>query len=167
MIHDSEKIGFYYEVTQISPEGIVIARERVHNLMPNEGIKHVIQRCFLNATSQTWYIGAYTNSYTPLVTDTMANFVSSSNETSAYTAATRPAFTPVLSTDGLSVTNTGSEAEFTFNAQTTVTGLFISSQQAKSNTSGILLSAALLSTPKQMEIDGVLRVNAGFTFASA
>lgn len=166
-MNTKEKMGFYYEITQISPSGVVIARERVHNIMPNEGIKHVIQRCFLNATAQTWYIGAYTNAYTPVATDTMATFVASSGETSAYTATTRPAFTAVLSTDGLSVTNTGSEAEFAFNAQTTVTGLFISSKNVKAGTSGILLSAALLSTPKQMEIDGVLRVNAGFTFASA
>lgn len=162
-----ERIGFTYEVTQISPEGIVIAHEKVHNLMPTEGIKHVIERLFLNGTAQNWYIGAYTNSYTPVAADTAATFVASANETAAYTQATRPAFTAVLSSDNLSVTNTGQEAEFTFNASTRVTGLFISSNSAKSSTTGILLSAALLTTAKQMEIDGILRVNAGFSFASA
>ena len=164
---EKKLIGFTYEVTQISPSGIVIAHEKVHNLMPTEGIRHVVERLFMSADKQSWYIGAYTNSYAPVSTDTAATFVASSNETSDYSQATRPAFTPVLSSDNLSVTNTGNEAEFTFTANTRVTGLFISSNSAKQSTSGILLSAALLSTAKQMEIDGVLRVNAGFTFASA
>lgn len=167
MIDVKEKIGFFYEITQISTSGVVIAHEKVHNLMPNEGIQHVIKLLFQNDTSQSWFIAPYTNSYTPVAADTMAGFVASAGETEAYTQATRPAFTPSLSSDGLSVTNTGSEAEFTFNANTRVTGLFVCSNSAKSNTSGILLSAALLTTPKQMEIDGVLRVNAGFSFASA
>lgn len=167
MIDTKEKMGFFYEVTQISPEGIVIAHERVHNLMPNEGIQHVIKRLFQSDTEQQWFIGAYTNAYTPVAADTMATFVTNSGETDAYTQANRPAFTASLSADGLSVTNTGAEAEFTFNANTRVTGLFVCSNSTKKSTSGILLSAALLTTAKQMEIDGILRVNAGFSFASA
>jgi hypothetical protein len=164
---ENQHLGFYYEVEQISPSGIVVARERVENIMPNEGIQHVIKLIFQNDTKQSWFIGAYTNTYTPVATDTLALFPTSAGETAAYTQATRPAFTPVLSSDGLSVTNTGSEAEFTFNAATRVTGLFVCSNSAKSSTSGILLSAALLTTAKQMEVDGILRVNAGFSFASA
>lgn len=164
---ERKKVGFTYEVTQISPSGVVIAHEKVHNLMPNEGIQHVIKLLFQNDTAQNWFIGAYTGTYTPVAADTMATFPTSAAETADYSSATRPAFTPVLSGDGLSVTNTGSEAEFTFTANTRVTGLFVCSNSAKSSTSGILLSAALLPTAKQMEVDGILRVNAGFSFASA
>lgn len=164
---ERKKVGFTYEVTQISPSGVVIAHEKVHNLIPTEGIKYILNRIFVSETGQTWYIGAYTNSYTPVATDTMASFVASSNETSDYSQATRPTFTPIIGSDNVSVTNTGSEAEFTFTVATRVTGLFISSNSAKQSTSGILLSAALLTTAKQMEVDGILRVNAGFTFASA
>ena len=165
---DNQHLGFYYEVEQISPSGIVVARERVENIMPNEGITHILNVIFLTGSKASgWYIAPYTNSYTPVSTDTAASFVSSSNESSDYAETTRPAFNCVLSSDNLSVINTGNEAEFTFTAATRVTGLFISSNSTKQGTSGILLSAALLTTPKQMEVDGVLRVNAGFTFASA
>lgn len=165
---EKKLIGFTYEVTQISPSGIVIAHEKVHNIMPNEGITHIINVIFLAGTKASgWYIAPYTNAYTPVSTDTAATFVASANETSDYSQTTRPQFNAVLSSDNLSVINTGNEAEFTFTAATRVTGLFISSSSAKQGTTGILLSAALLTTPKQMEIDGVLRVNAGFTFASA
>ena len=165
---EKKLIGFTYEVTQISPSGIVVAHEKVHNLMPNEGITHILNAIFLSGNAAAgWYIAPYTNNYTPVVTDTAATFVASSNETSDYSETTRQKFNAVLASDGLSVVNTGSEAEFTFTAATRVAGLFISSNSAKQGTSGTLLSAALLSTPKQMEVDGVLRVNAGFTFASA
>ena len=167
-MNDNQHLGFYYEVEQISPSGIVVARERVENIMPNEGISHIINVIFLSSSKQSnWYIAPYTNSYTPVVTDTAATFVASANESSDYTSSTRVVFNSALSSDGLSVVNTGNEAEFTFTVATRVSGLFISSNSTKQGTSGILLSAALLSTPKQMEIDGVLRVNAGFTFASA
>lgn len=167
-MNENKHLGFYYEVEQISPSGIVVARERVENIMPNEGITHIINVIFLSGTKAGgWYIAPYTNSYTPVSTDSAATFVASANETSDYAQTTRPVFNCVLSSDNLSVINTGNEAEFTFTAATRVSGLFISSNSAKQGTSGILLSAALLTTPKQMEIDGVLRVNAGFTFASA
>lgn len=166
-MNTKERAGFFYEITQISPSGVVIAHEKVHNLMPNEGIQHVIKLLFQNDTAQSWFIGAYTGNYTPIASDTLATFPTVATETSDYSSATRPAFTPVMSSDGLSVTNTGSEAEFTFTANTRVTGLFVCSNSTKSSTNGILLSAALLTTAKQMEIDGILRVNAGFSFASA
>ena len=166
-MNTKKRAGFFYEITQISPSGVVIAHEKVHNLMPNEGIQHVIKRIFQSDTEQQWFIGCYTNSYTPVAADTMATFVTNAGETDQYSQATRPAFTATLSADGLSVTNTGAEAEFTFTANTRVTGLFVGSNSTKLSTSGILLSAALLTTAKQMEIDGVLRVNAGFSFASA
>lgn len=163
---ERKKVGFTYEVTQISPSGVVIAHEKVHNLMPNEGIKHIIDILFNNGTQETWYIGCYTNQYTPLATDTAATFTGNAGEIDSYTAAARPKFTPIVSEDGLSVTNTGSEAEFVFNAISNVKGLFISSSSEKMGVGGILLSAALLTTAKAMEVDGILRVNAGFTFSS-
>lgn len=166
-MNTKERAGFFYEITQISPSGVVIAHEKVHNLMPNEGIQHVIKLLFQNDTAQSWFIGCYTNSYTPVAADTMATFVTNAGETDQYSQAARPTFTGTVSADGLSVTNTGAEAEFTFTANTRVTGLFVCSNSTKLSTSGILLSAALLTTAKQMEIDGVLRVNAGFSFASA
>lgn len=159
--------GFTYLIEQLDKDGKVVDSETVHNLIPTEGLNHVLN-ILLKSASQvaTWYIGLYEGNYTPVAGDTMATFPAQATETTAYTSATRLAFVPGT-VAAATVDNSASPAQFTFNATKTVYGGFIGSASAKGSTSGVLLSAVRFGSPKSLDADSVLRVTAGFTMASA
>lgn len=158
--------GFIYTV-EVLKNGEVVDSEVVHNLIPTEGLNHMLATEFAGGTPvATWYIGLYEANYTPVAGDTAATFVGLATETTTYTEATRRAFVPGAVAGG-SVSNTASKAEFTSSANKTVYGAFMTSAAAKGATSGVLISAVKFASPKTFDLDSVLRVTAGFTAASA
>lgn len=159
--------GFVYTVETIDRHGNVLDVERIHNLMPTEGLNHLIATEFKGGTQvATWYIGLYEGNYTPTASDTAATFPALATECVAYDESTRVEFVDGAVSSG-AMDNSASRAEFTFNADKTVYGGFISSAAAKSATSGVLSSVVRFSSPKQPGDGGVLRVTAGFEFLSA
>jgi len=162
------KAGFTYLVEVVDKRtGQVRDAEVVKNLMPIEGIHHMINVSMKSGTQvATWYIGLYEGNYTPVSADTMATFPASATESVAYAETTRRAFVPGTVAAG-AVDNAAAKAEFTINATKTVYGGFISSSSAKGGTSGVLLSAVRFGSPKSLGADDILRVTAGFTIASA
>lgn len=166
-MHNHLKHGFFFEITQFSKNKEIIHIERVHNLMPAEAIAKIINCLFFKDTSAEWFVGPFGNNYTPNFNDQMAKFVALAGEITTYEGDERKIFTPALGQDNVSCSNSGNEVEFVFNAPSKVTGLFVSSDKTKSSVAGTLLSCALLPNAKEMEQGGILRVNAGFSFASA
>jgi len=160
------KARFRYLV-EVVKDGVVTDSEVVDNLMPTEGLNHMLG-VTLKAVTQaaTWYIGLYEGNYTPVAGDTAATFPASATETTTYAESTRVEFNEGSITAG-AVDNSANRAEFTFNAAKTVYGGFISSASAKGGVTGALLSAVKFSSPKVLEIGAILRVTAGFTLASA
>ena len=165
-MNNQAEAGFTYLVEVIDAHGNVTDSEIVHNLMPTEGLNHVLS-VLLKAGSQVtqWYVGAYENSYTPVAGDTMAAFPAAAGETTAYAAATRPAFTPGTVAAG-AVDNSAAKADFVFNATKSIVGGFVSSASAKGSTAGVLLSAVRFATPKSVDNTSTLRITAGFTMSS-
>lgn len=161
------KAGFTYLVEVIDAQGMVRESEIVKNLMPVEGLNHMLG-VTLKGSAQvaTWYVGIYEGNYTPVAGDTAAAFSASATESSAYTEATRPALALGAVTAG-AVDNTAVRAEFTANASKTFYGGFVTSAAAKGATSGVLLSAVRFASPKVLTATEVLRVTAGFTLVSA
>jgi hypothetical protein len=158
--------GFTYLV-EVVKDGSVVDREEAKNLMPIEGLNHMLGVTLKGATqAATWYIGLYEGNYTPVSTDTAAVFPTAATETTAYAETTRVEFVEGTATGG-ALDNSASRAEFTFTSATTVYGGFIGSASAKGGLTGALLSAVRFSSPKVLEIGSVLRVTAGFTLASA
>jgi hypothetical protein len=164
------KAGFVYLIQVFNPDGTEdpAQREIVKNLMPTEGINHMLDVLLKNGVNvPTWYIGLYANNYTPIAGDTMATFPGTAGEiTGTYDEATRVEWVEGAIAGG-AVDNTASPAEFTFNANQTVRGGFMSSVSTKGGTSGFLISAVKFASPKNMTADGVLRVSGGFTVISA
>lgn len=162
------KAGFSYRVEIVDKRtGQVRESEVIKNLMPVEGIDHLINVSMKQgAQVAAWYIGLYEGNYTPASDDVMATFPTAATESTAYTPSTRPAFVPGAVSAG-TVSNGASRAEFTFTSAKTLYGGFMSSASAKGSTSGILLSAVRFSSPKVVGVDDVLRITAGFTIASA
>ena len=159
------RLGFTYDV-ELVRAGRVIDRERVHNLIPTEGLNLILNILFKGTSvPAAWYIGIFEGNYTPVAADTMATFPASATECTAYDESTREAFTAGTVASG-AVDNSASRAEFTLSATKTIYGAFMSSVATKSATSGSLVSAAKFASPKSGDDGDVLRVTAGFTATS-
>lgn len=166
MMNSNSQAGFTYLVEVIDADGQVTDSETIHNLMPVEGINHVLNTVLKGGSQVTsWFVGVFEGNYTPLTTDTMAAFPAASTESTAYAASTRPAFVGGTVAAGV-LDNSASKAEFAFNATKTVYGGFISSASAKGGTSGVLLSAVRFAAPKSLDSSSTLRITAGFTMTS-
>lgn len=154
--------GFTYHVEHVR-RGQVIDTETAHNLLPNEGLDHVIDVLLKGGTAHTtWYLGLFEGDYTPGPTDTAATFPTAASEFTAYDEATRqPVTFGAISLGGTD--NNASRAEFTSTGSVAIYGGFLTPASAKEAATGPLLSAARFSSPKLLEDDDVLRVIVGFS----
>jgi hypothetical protein len=158
--------GFTYYVDHVR-NGEVIGTDEVHNLIPTEGLNHILSVVLKAGTQQTnWYVGLFEGNYTPTATITAATVTATATECTAYTEATREAWVGGTVANGF-VTNTDSRAEFTMNATKAVYGAFVVSSATKSSGSGVLISIARFPTVKNVESGDLLRVRAEFTNVSA
>lgn len=171
---EKSQAGFTYHF-EVIEDGEVVAQATCKNLIPTQGFDHTLN-VLLNAAAQytTWYVGLYTNAYTPLATDTAATFIGDAGEITEYVSSTRVPLRTAPAAGG-SASNVLNKAEFeiTGTAAVTVRGGFISSSSVKGGTSGVLLSAVRASNSSGAPIEfllqpgSVLRVTAGITFEAA
>jgi hypothetical protein len=167
VIKEKAKSGFTYLVEVINKDGAVVDSETVKNLMPVEGINHMLGVTMKQAAQvATWYVGLYEGAYTPQSTDLASTFPGLATEATAYDEAARVALVSGPVAGGV-VSNTGDRAEFTFNATKSIAGGFISSTSTKGGTTGVLLSAVRFSSPKAVENGFILRITAGLQIISA
>jgi hypothetical protein len=132
-----------FVIERLSAEGRVLERRRFANGVTTVGLNHILETEFRGGTPVTaWYAGLIdATNYSALVqSDTMSSHAGW-QESSAYNEATRPQWSPGAASAGV-VTN-GTAMQFTFNAQTTVKGMFIASANAKGGTSGTLWASGL------------------------
>ncbi|CAN5813559.1 hypothetical protein BH20PSE1_BH20PSE1_00960 [soil metagenome] len=150
-------LGWLYTVEHIR-DGRVLSVERVHNLAPLEAREYLLS-VGANAGSQitTWYCGIFEGNYTPIDSNTMANFPGLATECVAYDEASRPEWVEAAPSAG-NITNSASKAVFTINASKTIYGAFLSSSAVKSGVAGKLLSTARFATAKVMDAGEILRV---------
>ena len=159
-------IGFEYTIEVINKEGEVTDREVVHNLMPIEGMNHLLAVLLLGASQNaSWHIGLYDTPYTPVAGDVAATFPTLAGEATGYANSQRMLFEGASPVGG-TLDNAANPAEFEFTAENEIHGGFISSSAAKGSTSGVLLSAVRFTTPKSVEPTSILRVTAGFALVS-
>jgi hypothetical protein len=121
------------------------------NLVVNSGLAYMAGTALTSvAQIPTWYIGLYGAgaSNTPAAGDTMSSHAGWT-ENVTYSNATRVAATFVTATTANPsvVTNSASQAQFNINGTTTVGGAFLTSNSAKSGTTGTLFSAADFGSP--------------------
>lgn len=159
-------IGFEYTIEVINKDGEVTDREVVHNLMPIEGMNHLLAVLLLGASQNiAWHIGLYDTPYTPVAGDVAATFPTLAGEATGYANSQRMLFEGASPVGG-TLDNAANPAEFEFTAENEIHGGFISSSAAKGSTSGVLLSAVRFTTPKSVEPTSILRVTAGFALVS-
>ena len=158
--------GFNYLVDLYDADGKLTESEYVHNLMPVEGLNHVLMAVLKSGgTFPHWYIGLFKGNYTPSPTDIMSTFPAGATELTEYAETVRQELLTGSVVSG-ACDNVLNKAEFTANAGVTAYGGFISTSATKGNSSGVLLSAVRFASPKVLSNGSVLRVTAGFVFAS-
>lgn len=167
-MNELQKAGFSYTIETVNRRtGEVVERETAHNLMPVQGRNYALD-VLLNGATQvsSWYLLPYGADYTPQDNDTAATFPGLAGELTNYAGSTRVAINPSPASGGV-VSNESNRAELEFDAETTVRGLALVSGLNKGSTSGVLLSAVRLASPKTPDPEFVLRVLAIIDLQSA
>jgi len=135
-----------FEVENLTQGGKSVAA----NLVVNQGLDFVVGVA-LGSTSAiaTWYLAPFAGNATPATGWTASNFDSNSTEFTNYTEGTRQAFSPGSVASG-AIGNLSSRAEITIgsSAQDTIYGVGVISSSGKEATSGVLFSAARLSSAR-------------------
>jgi hypothetical protein len=122
-----------------------------HNLVVNVGLQDMLTQYFKGASyNAAWYVGIYgaAASNDPAAGDTMASHAGWT-EVTAYSQATRPAavFGTATTANPSVISNTAAPATFSINGTTVVGGAFLTSDNTKSGTDGVLFSAADFASP--------------------
>ena len=124
-----------YKITCLDSSGGVKWQDEVHNLVVNEGLLHTLD-VVLGATAKTatWYIGLTNATPVFAAANTMVTHAGWT-ENVAYAAATRPALAfAAAATNSIAAT----QVSFAINGTGTAGGAFITSDNAKSGTTGLL-----------------------------
>jgi len=167
-VHEGARVKGVWEIECRGPDGRLKWRERIDNLVVNEGLDEL-----LNATlagqgdTTTWYVGLLASSPSPAAGWTKtevggADFV-------AYTEATLQTWTPNGAASGQSVTNSSSKAQFSINADSqTIGGAYLASANTKAVEGGaakIYSAGAFAGGDKSADSGDTLSVTATFTTA--
>jgi hypothetical protein len=158
--------GLEYSLELIDPRGRVICRERALNLVPIEGLNHMLNVALKGVTPiTTWYIGLFEGNATPTPTITAATLPGLLTECTTYTPGTRVEFVDGNVANG-NTDNAASLAEFTSTADKQIYGAFLSGASTKGATSSVILSAVRFPSPKPFSTGSILRVLASPSIAS-
>ncbi len=169
MLNDKVKAGGVFTIQCHDAEGNLKWEESSHNLVVNVGLQDMNAKYFTGSSyTAAWYLGLYGAgaSNTPAAADTMSSHAGWT-EVTAYSQSTRPAcsFGTPATADPSVATNSASPATFSINATTTVGGAFLTSNNTKGGTTGILFSAADFSSPGDRAVVSGDTLSVTYTFS--
>jgi hypothetical protein len=139
------------------------------NLVVNVGLADMNDKYFSGSGySATWYLGLYgaSSSNNPAAGDTMSSHAGWT-EVTDYSQSTRPAATFGSATvaDPSVIDNSGSVAVFSINNTVTVGGAFLTSNNTKGGTTGILFSASDFQAPGDRNVVSGDTLNVTYQFS--
>ena len=163
------KGGGVFAVQCFDSEGNLKWEASTPNLVVNVGLKDMNDKYFSGSGyTAAWYIGLYgaAASNNPAAGDTMSSHAGWTEET-GYSQSTRPAcsFGSASTADPSVISNSGSAASFSINATATIGGAFLTSDNTKSGTSGILFSAGDFSSPGDRSVVSGDTLTVTYTFS--
>ena len=169
MFKEKVKAGGVFTVQCFDKEGNLKWAEENHNLVVNVGLQDMNTKYFSGSSyTAAWYIGLYGAgaSNTPAAADTMSSHAGWT-EVTAYSQSTRPActFGTATTADPSVITNTASPATFSINGTTTVGGAFLTSNNTKGGTTGILFSASDFQSPGDRSVVNGDTLTVTYTFS--
>jgi hypothetical protein len=167
---DRAGAGGVFTVECRDAQGNLKWSESMHNLVVNVGLKDMNDKYFTGSGyTAAWFLGLVTgpgagNTYA--AGDTMASH-SGWTEDVGYSQSTRPAcsFGAATTADPSVITNSASVAVFSINATTTVAGAFLTSNNTKGGTTGVLFSVANFGTPGDRAVVSGDTLNVTYTFS--
>jgi hypothetical protein len=142
-------VGGTFHVEHVR-DGEVIDQFDSKNIIVNEGLNHILDVVFGNATQvATWYVAIFESDTTPASTTTYATPVYT--ESTAYDEGTRPAYTEAAASSQ-QITNSASKATFTINDTKTIYGASLVSLSTKGDTAGggTLMAASKFSASRSV-----------------
>lgn len=163
--------GGVFTVKCFDKDGNLKWEGRSPNLVVNVGLQDMNDKYFSGSGyTAAWYIGLYGAgaSNDPNAADTMSSH-SGWTEVTAYSQSTRPAatFGSATAADPSVINNSGSVAVFSINGTTTVGGAFLTSNDTKGGTTGILFSAADFQSPGDRSVVSGDTLNVTYEFSLA
>ena len=163
------KAGGVFTVSCYDKDGNLKWQDKTPNLVVNVGLKEMNEKFFTGSNyTAGWFLGLYgaSSSNTPAAGDTMASHAGWT-EVEDYDEATRPAcnFGTATTADPSVISNAGSVAVFTINDTTTVGGAFLTSDNTKGGTTGILFSAADFQAPGDRSVIAGDVINLTYQFS--
>jgi predicted enzyme related to lactoylglutathione lyase len=163
------KAGGAFIVQCFDSAGNLKWTEENHNLVVNVGLKDMNDKYFSgSAYTAAWYIGLYGAAATndPAAGDTMASHAGWT-EVTDYTEATRrqAVFGAATTADPSVISNSGSVAVFSINGTVTVGGAFLTSNDTKGGTTGVLFSASDFAAPGDRAVVSGDVINVTYTFS--
>jgi hypothetical protein len=169
MFNEKLKAGGVFTVQCFDKDGNLKWAEENHNLVVNVGLQDMNTKYFSGSGyTAVWYIGLYGSGATnsPAAGNTMASHTSWT-EVTAYSQATRPAVTfgTATTADPSVITNSASPATFSINGTTTVGGAFLTSNNTKGGTTGILFSASDFQSPGDRSVVNGDTLTVTYTFS--
>lgn len=169
MFKEKVRAGGFFTVQCFDKDGNLKWTEENHNLVVNVGLKDMNDKYFTGVTyTAAWYIGLYGSGATnsPAAGDTMSSHIGWT-EVVAYSQATRPAatFAAATTADPSVITNSASPATFSITGTTTVGGAFLTSNNTKGGTTGILFSASDFQSPGDRSVVNGDTLTVTYTFS--
>ena len=163
------KGGGVFEVKCFDAQGNLKWEAQKHNLVVNVGLQDMNNKYFLGSGyTATWYLGLYgaASSNNPAAGDTMASHAGWTEET-GYSQSTRPAcsFASASVADPSVITNSASPATFSINATAVIGGAFLTSDNTKGGTTGILFSASDFGSPGDRSVVSGDTLTVTYTFS--
>ena len=140
------KIKGFLTIEHRNEAGKLIGLYKIPNGIVNEGLNHILETQFHSGSQvTTWYVGLVDASGWTAWNDVdVMNSHAGWTESTAYTEGTRPQWTCGAAA-AREITN-ASTVDFSINATATMKGIFITSNNAKSGTTGVLWSTAAFSS---------------------
>lgn len=163
------RAGGVFTVQCHDKDGNLKWEAKKHNLVVNVGLQDMNAKYFLGSSyTAAWYLGLYgaAASNNPAASDTMSSHAGWT-EVTGYSQSTRPAcsFGSATAADPSVITNSGSPATYSINATATVGGAFLTSDNTKGGTSGILFSAADFGSPGDRSVVSGDTLTVTYTFS--
>ena len=152
---------------KIIRRGEVIDEFTCKNLVVNQGLNYLLGAALGGQSAiASWYIGLFSGNYTVVASDTASSIAANASEVSGYSAGARQAWIAAApASQGIS--NSGSQASFTFTGGYSLYGAFLVSSATISGTSGTLFSGAQFGSLKTVVAADQLLLTYAYSAASA
>lgn len=167
---DGARAGGVYFFECYDKEGNLKWKEEAKNLVVNVGLKDMNDKYFSGSSyTATWYLGLITGPGAGTTIDpgdTMATHAGWTENTS-YSQSTRPActFGAATTADPSVISNSASVAVFSINGTATIAGAFLTSNNTKGGTTGILFSASDFQSPGDRAVVSGDTLNVTYQFS--